>query len=114
MNIVSVPVSFLRDTGRNVSVSIVDSGFSSIPPYAHLFGRNPNPTHPHGNRVLSVFSAMDERFPIHGMKLNLSCYHTKDGYDGLKYAIGILPRSDILSLSLSWKEDNSKLHKLLF
>lgn len=114
MNIVFVPVPFLKDHGRPVSVSIVDSGFSSIPSYARVFGRNPNPSHPHGNRVLSIFTALDAQFPIGKLSLNLSCYHTKDGYEGLEYAIGLLPESDILSLSLSWKDDNRKLQGLLF
>lgn len=68
----------------------------------------------HGNRILSIFTSLDQQFPIPNLTLNLSCYDVNTGYEGLIQALKRLPESDILSLSLSWKEHNQQLYDLLF
>lgn len=113
MNISFVPEAFLANNRRIVSVSIIDSGFSFIPSYAKLYGSNPNPSYPHGNRILSIFTALDEKYPLDHLKLNLACFNPSDKYKGLIAALEQLPKSDILSLSLSWKDDNETIKRLL-
>ena len=95
----------LADRGQAVSVGLVDSGFSWMPPYAVLHGLNPVPSHRHGNRVLSVFAAPDSSYPLSGLSLHLACFLQKDGYVGLMRALDSLPHVDILSISLSWEDD---------
>ena len=105
MNIEKISEKFLLNNNNRISVSIIDSGFYNIPEYATIYGFNKNPSHYHGNRVLSIFRALDKKYPISNLKLNLSCYDSKDDYSGLFNAIYKLPESDILSISISWKED---------
>lgn len=95
----------LSDRGQVVSVGMIDSGFSWTPSYAVVHGRNPMPSHRHGNRVLSVFTALDTSHPLSGLSLHLACFLQKDGYDGLMRALDSLPHVDILSISLSWEDD---------
>lgn len=108
-----IDVSFLLNIENNVVVSIVDSGFSFIPAHAKLFNTSNTSKIEHGNRILSIFSALDEEYPIRGLKLNLSCYNPTTGYDGLRRAIKVLPHSDILSLSMLWKDNDKGLMSLL-
>lgn len=103
----------LADHGRRISVSIVDSGFSAIPAYATLHGRNPMPGHRHGNRVLSIFTAPDKLYPIAGLELHLACHAPNGGYASLERALSMLPKTDIMSLSLSWGNDIPELRNLL-
>jgi hypothetical protein len=72
---------------KPVSVSIIDSGFSNIPSYAKIYGMNLQPYHNHGNRVLSIFRALDEQFPLPNLTLNLSCYDVNTNYEGLIQAL---------------------------
>ena len=113
MKINVVPENFLIDRGQSISVSIVDSGFQSIPPYAKIYGDNPRPSHPHGNRILSIFTAPDGKHPLSGLKLNLACYNPNDGYKGLAAALRALPQADMLSLSMAWKEDDETVKRLM-
>ena len=99
----------LQDPGCSVSVSIVDTGFSSIPQYARLLTDNPSSTHFHGNRVLSVFTAPDQKYPLSGLSLNLAATGINPGYEELIYSIKSLPKSDILSLSMCWRRPNAEL-----
>lgn len=108
-----IDANFLLNVENNVVVSIVDSGFSFIPTYAKLFSTSNTGKIEHGNRILSIFSALDEKYPINGLKLNLSCYNPSTGYDGLRNAIKVLPHSDILSLSMLWKDNDKGLMNLL-
>lgn len=104
MNIERISESFfLNKIKEKITVSIIDSGFYKIPEYAKIYGFNKNPTHQHGNRILSIFTALDKTYPIDNLSLNLSCYNPADGYGGLLFAIEKLPDSDILSMSISWK-----------
>ena len=109
MLIDSVDGSRLLDDGRTVSVAMIDSGFSSIPKYATMHGSNNASGVKHGNRVLSIFTAPDKMFPLTGMRLHLACYNPMTGYDGLVWAVGILPKCDILSVSMSWKDNVDEL-----
>ena len=109
MLIDSVDGSRLLDDGRTVSVAMIDSGFSSIPEYATMHGSNNASGVKHGNRVLSIFTAPDKMFPLTGMRLHLACYNPMTGYDGLVWAVGILPKCDILSVSMSWKDNVDEL-----
>ena len=109
MLIDSVDGSRLLDDGRTVSVAMIDSGFSSIPEYATMHGSNNASGVKHGNRVLSIFTAPDKMFPLTGMRLHLACYNPMTGYDGLVGAVGILPKCDILSVSMSWKDNVDEL-----
>lgn len=108
-----INTNLLFNVENKVEVSIVDSGFSFIPTYAKLFNTSNTGKIEHGNRILSIFSALDEQYPINGLKLNLSCYNPSTGYEGLRNAIGVLPHSDILSLSMLWKENDKALMRLL-
>lgn len=110
----SINEYFFKETiKQKISVSIIDSGFKNIPSYAKLYGLNKNPDHQHGNRILSIFTALDKKYPISGLSLNLSCYNSNDGYLGLLNAIQRLPYSDILSISISWKDDNKEIYHAL-
>lgn len=42
-----------------ITVGIIDSGFDYIPSYATLLGKMQSLDHQHGNRVLSIFTALD-------------------------------------------------------
>ena len=103
----------LVDRGQKISVSIIDSGFSKIPSYATMHGRNPMPGHVHGNRVLSIFTAPDALYSIAGLELHLACHAPNGGYASLERALSLLPRTDILSISLSWGDDIPELRSLL-
>lgn len=103
---------FLKDGGRVVSVAMVDSGFSSIPAYARIYGPNPHPDHQHGNRMLSIFTAPDAAYPLSGLSLSLSCYNG-GGYGALANALRALPDSDVLSISLAWRDDVPEIRDLL-
>jgi hypothetical protein len=109
MLIDSIDGSHLLDDGRTVSIAIIDSGFSSIPQYATMHGSNNASGVQHGNRILSIFTAPDKRFPLTGMRLHLACYNPMTGYDGLVGAVNILPKCDILSISMSWKDNVDEL-----
>lgn len=85
-----------------ISVSIIDSGFSYIPKYAQIYGRNNSLNSSHGDKVLSVFTALDVKFPIPNLKLNLVSYNPSTEYAGLIKALKLLPHSDILSISMAW------------
>ena len=104
----------LADTGRSVTVGMVDSGFSALPRYATLHGAGYKSGTEHGDRVLSVFTALDRQYPLRNLSLHLSCYNPATGYDGLAYALSLLPDCDILSISLSWKEDDVRVRNMLF
>lgn len=105
--------NFLADKGNNVSVAIIDSGFPRIPAYAKVYGANYRSSIGHGDRILSIFTALDERHPLSGLKLNLACYSTSMGYGGLINALKMLPESDILSISISWRDDNEEIRSLI-
>ena len=92
---------FLHD--RPVSVSIIDSGFSHIPKYAKIYGYNNSINHNHGDKVLSVFTALDKNFPLSNLTLNLVSYNPNTEYQGLIKALKSLPYADILSISIAWK-----------
>lgn len=113
MIITNVRQDFLADHGRKISVSIVDGGFNGIPQYARIWGGNPYPGHQHGNRILSIFTALDKAHPLQNLELNLSCYDPKTKYDGLAKALGMLPKTDILSISMAWKDDIPEIKELL-
>lgn len=106
--------SLLQDNGKPVSVSIIDSGFSYIPSYAKIYGYNNILNCQHGDKVLSVFTALDKSYPIKNLTLNLVCYNPKTEYKGLINALKLLPHSDILSISIAWKQHNEQIKKLLF
>ena len=108
------PIDALADKGQGISVSIVDTGFAKVPRYAKLFTPNPSSGHYHGNRVLSVFTAPDNKFPLAGLTLNLGATGPEPDYGRLIYSIKSLPESDILSLSVCWKDDNPKLLEAMF
>lgn len=103
----------LSPTGGMVSVGIIDGGFRSIPRYARIHGTNPSPGHIHGNRVLGVFRSPDAKRPIPMMELHLACVGDDGGYDALLRAINFLPRCDIVSISLAWKEDRQDIREAL-
>ena len=63
---------------RAISVGIIDSGFAYIPKYAQLHGLNTNYNHRHGNRILSIFSALDKEYPLPNLKLHLVCYNPSE------------------------------------
>ena len=113
MIIQKINTSLLKNQNP-VSVGIIDSGFSKMPKYAKLYGINSIPDYPHGNRILSIFSALDKDYPIPNLKLHLVCYNPKKEYEGLINALKLIPHVDILSISLSWRDDNPELKKLLF
>jgi len=108
------PIGALADIGQSVSVSIVDVGFAKIPRYARLFTSNPSSGNYHGNRVLSVFTAPDQRFPLSGLTLNLAATGVSPDYDRLVYSIKSLPESDIISISMCWRDDVPKLLEAMF
>lgn len=114
MRISGVPEDHLRKgpVGGS-SAAIVDGGFRRIPKYATVYGPNPRPDDRHGNRMLSIFRAPDAEFPLDGFSLRLSCYDPKDGYDGLAKALDRLPASDVLSISLAWRDDVPEIRRLL-
>ena len=103
---------FLHD--RPVSVSIIDSGFSHIPKYAKIYGYNNSINHGHGDKVLSVFTALDKNFPLPNLTLNLVSYNPNTEYQGLIKALKSLPHADILSISIAWKQHNQEVKELLF
>ena len=103
----------LSDPGRRISVALVDSGFSFMPSYAKMHGARGASSSEHGDRILSIFSALDRAHPLSGLELHLSCYNPSSGYDGLARAISILPDADILSISLSWRDDSRRIAELL-
>ena len=97
-----------------VSVSIIDSGFSHIPKYAKIYGYNNSLNHEHGDKVLSVFTALDYNYPIPNLTLNLVSYNPNTEYKGLIQALKTLPHSDILSISIAWATHNEQVKNLLF
>lgn len=97
----------------HITVSIIDSGFSKLPPYATLYGLNKNLDNPHGDRVLSIFTALDNTYPLPNLKLNLASYDPKHKYDGIINALKLLPKADILSISIAWEEHNEQIYQLL-
>lgn len=109
----SVNEGILNDEGGVASVAMVDSGFSALPPYAVMHGVNRNDSTAHGDRTLSVFTALDKTHPLPNLVLNLSCYDPSAGYGGLMKAFEMLPDSDILSVSISWKDDIKEIRDLL-
>jgi len=109
----NIDVSRLVDDGRKTIVGMVDSGFSKLPSYAVLHGAGHQSGTEHGDRVLAVFTALDRKFPLQNLELHLSCYDPKTGYDGLAYALSLLPECDILSISLSWKDDDVRIRSML-
>lgn len=111
--ILSIDADLLTDHGRDVSVAIVDSGFSVIPSYATLHGERARGSRGHGDRILSIFSSLDWRFPLNGLKLHLACYSPSSGYAGLASALESLPDCDILSISMLWKDDDETTRRLL-
>ena len=113
MQVTSIPERYLADRSRRVSVSMLDSGFMGMPSYAVMHGPNPDPGHRHGNRMLSIFTALDGKWPHHGISLHLACYRPSDGYAGLEKAISMLPHTDILSLSLAWRDDVPSVMEVL-
>ncbi len=113
MLIDGIDESRLSDDGRAVSVAIIDSGFSRMPSYATMHGANGMAGAVHGSRILSIFTAFDKSHPIANMTLHLSCYNPMTGYEGLKTAIRILPECDILSISMSWKDDSVEIRSML-
>lgn len=98
---------------NSVSVTIIDSGFSDIPKYAKLLNYNFQNKHEHGNRILSIFTALDNKFPIPNLTLNLACYNPSTEYEGLIKILKMIPKSDIISLSIAWKEENVMIRQLL-
>lgn len=96
-----------------ITVSIIDSGFSKMPPYATLYGTNKNLDNPHGDRVLSIFTALDTLYPLPNLKLNLVALNDKDEYRGIIKALKLLPKSDILSMSFAWEQHNQQIYQLL-
>lgn len=106
--------NILQDDNKPVSVSIIDSGFSYIPSYGKIYGYNDTTNCKHGDKVLSVFTALDLCYPIKNLTLNLVSYNAKTEYRGLIKALNLLPQSDILSISIAWKEDKEQIKKLLF
>lgn len=108
------PIDALIDKGQSISVSIVDTGFAKMPKYAKLFTPNPSSGHYHGNRVLSIFTAPDNKFSLTNLTLNLGATGPEPDYERLIYSIKSLPESDILSLSVCWKDDNPKLLEAMF
>ena len=113
MFIDGIDESVLVDSGRLVSVAIIDSGFSRLPPYAVLHSQNHVAGTEHGNRILSIFTALDDRRPLGGLSLHLSCYVPSSGYDGLAKALRCLPDCDILSISMSWRDDIDEIRELM-
>lgn len=97
-----------------ISVSIIDSGFSHIPKYAKIYGYNNIINHEHGDKVLSVFTALDKYYPIPNLTLNLVSYNPNTEYRGLIKALKLLPHSDILSISIAWASHNDQIKNLLF
>lgn len=108
------PINRLVDKGQSIKVSIVDTGFARIPKYAKLFTSNSSSSHYHGNRVLSIFTAPDSSFPLAGLTLNLAATGPHPDYHHLIYSIKSLPESDILSLSMCWKDNVPKLLEAMF
>ena len=96
-----------------IIVSIIDSGFSKFPSYAKLYGLNNNLSNPHGDRVLSIFTALDQQYPLPNLKLYLIAYNPNDTYDGIIKALKLMPKSDILSISFAWKQHNETIYQLL-
>ena len=97
-----------------ISVSIIDSGFSHIPKYAKIYGCNNSINHEHGDKVLSVFTALDYNYPLSNLTLNLVSYNPNTEYKGLIKALKLLPHSDILSISIAWASHNEQVKNLLF
>lgn len=97
-----------------ISVSIIDSGFSYIPKYAKILGYNEKINNSHGDKVLSVFTALDKYYPLPNLTLNLVSYNPNTEYKGLIKALKLLPHSDILSLSIAWASHNEQVKNLLF
>lgn len=113
MNILKINTQLLKND-QPIKVGIIDSGFDTIPSYAKLHGLNINKNRQHGNRILSIFSALDKDYPLNNLQLHLVCYNPNDEYDGLIKALNKMPYVDILSISLSWKNDNQQVKNLLF
>ncbi len=108
-----VDVGKLTDDGRHVSVALVDSGFTRLPPYAVMHGGNRVSDTRHGDRVLAVFTALDGKHPLANLGLNLACYDRVSGYAGLARALSVLPDCDILSISIAWRDDDPTVRGLL-
>lgn len=113
MNLYKINPECLRNE-NHVSVAIIDSGFTQIPKYAKIYRINNQSNHKHGNRVLSIFSSLDRDYPIPNLSLHLICYDPQSGYQGLIKAFKILPYVDILSISLSWKDNDLTIKNLMF
>lgn len=96
----------LSDDRHRVSVAMVDSGFVHVPSYAVVHGANYTSGTQHGDRMLSIFTALDRLHPLVNLKLHLACYNPATGYNGLVDALRMLPDCDILSISISWRDDN--------
>lgn len=111
--ILNVTEGMLVDNGKHVSVAIVDSGFTTLPSYSKLYGPARVFDTTHGDRILSIFTALDREHPISKMELSLACYNPHTRYDGLAKALELLPPSDILSISMSWKDNNDDVRNLL-
>ncbi len=113
MKIDRVSPSILEPSLSSVSVGIVDSGFFEPPSYAVIHNRNLRPRHPHGNRVLGVFTALDSSHPIPGLSLHLAAYDEESTYSGLAEAINSLPHCDILSVSIAWRDNRIDIRNLM-
>lgn len=113
MNILSVSRDSLVDKGKNISVAIIDGGFDRIPSYARVIGENKSPLHEHGNKILSIFTALDLKYPIKNLELYLCCYDNSTGYSGIISLLETIPKCDIISLSLAWKDYHPELHSTL-
>ena len=111
--ITSINADLLADHGKKIRVGMVDSGFSLLPSYATLHGTNYHNGTEHGDRMLSIFTALDRKYPLNGLELHVSCYNPQTSYDGLAYSLSLLPDCDILSISMSWKDDDVRVHNML-
>ncbi len=108
IEITMFPLDTLRNQ-RKISVSIIDTGFLCVPNYARLYTPNESKGHFHGNRVLDVFTSPDKSHPIQGLTLNLAATGPAPDYSRLIYSINSLPESDLISISICWKDDNQEL-----
>lgn len=62
--ITSINADLLADHGKKIRVGIIDSGFSLLPSYATLHGTNYHNGTEHGDRMLSIFTALDRKYPL--------------------------------------------------
>ena len=108
IEITRFPLDTLRNQ-RKISVSIIDTGFLCVPNYARIYTPNESKGHFHGNRVLDVFTSPDKSHPIQGLTLNLAATGPFPSYSQLIYSINSLPESDLISISICWKDNNQEL-----